>query len=79
MIAMSTKTISLEEEAYERLKRLKRKGESFTDLVNRLTGKRSLLELSGTISEEEASDLRMSVENASKERKEARKESREVG
>ena len=75
---MSTKTISLEEKAYERLKRLKRKGESFTDLVNRLTGKRSLLELSGTLSEKEASELRKSIENASEERKEARKKSLEA-
>lgn len=35
---MGTKTISLTEDAYDRLKDHKREGESFTDVVNRLTG-----------------------------------------
>jgi len=34
---MATKTISLTEEAYERLKAHKREDESFSDVVNRLT------------------------------------------
>ncbi|MFP8953847.1 antitoxin VapB family protein [Natrialbaceae archaeon A-arb3/5] len=34
---MGTKTISLREDAYNRLKDHKREGESFTDVVNRLT------------------------------------------
>lgn len=34
---MGTKTISLTEEAYERLREYKREGESFTDTVLRLT------------------------------------------
>ncbi|WP_248517146.1 antitoxin VapB family protein [Salinarchaeum laminariae] len=35
---MGTKTISLADDAYERLKRHKREGESFSDVVRRLTG-----------------------------------------
>lgn len=35
---MVTKTISLKEEAYKRLKAHKREDESFSDVVNRLTG-----------------------------------------
>lgn len=34
---MGSKNISLREDAYERLKARKREGESFTDVVNRLT------------------------------------------
>lgn len=54
---MATKTISITEEAYERLKVKKEKNESFTDVINRVTGKRSLLELAGILSEEEADRL----------------------
>lgn len=54
---MPTRTISITEEAYERLKMLKEKNESFTDVVNRITGKRSLLELAGILSEEEADKM----------------------
>lgn len=35
---MVTKTIGLDEEAYERLKAEKREGESFSDTVKRITG-----------------------------------------
>jgi len=54
---MPTRTISITEEAYERLKVRKEKNESFTDVINRVTGKRSLLELAGILSEEEADKL----------------------
>lgn len=36
-MCMATKNISLTEDAYERLKACKREGESFSDVVNRLT------------------------------------------
>lgn len=54
---MATKTISISEEAYERLRTRKEKNESFTDVINRVTGKRSLLELAGTLRDEEADKL----------------------
>lgn len=34
---MSTKTVSLRETAYEKLKNLKREGESFSDVVERIS------------------------------------------
>lgn len=48
---MGTKTISLEDSAYERLRAAKRKDESFSGVVNRLTrsNRRSLHELSGLL------------------------------
>jgi predicted CopG family antitoxin len=54
---MSTKTISLDEEAYERLKAHKREGESFSDVIKRISGKPSWTEVAGTLSEEEAKEL----------------------
>lgn len=52
-----TRTISLSEEAYERLKATKRGNESFTDVILRLTGACSLLELAGLLSKEEGEDV----------------------
>lgn len=57
-MCMTTKTVNLSEDAYQRLKSLKREGESFSDVVNRLTGKFALLDLVGTLTEEEAELMR---------------------
>lgn len=35
---MGTRSLTITDEAYERLKERKREGESFTDVINRLTG-----------------------------------------
>lgn len=55
---MATKTINLTEGAYARLQALKREGESFSDVVNRLTGKFALRELVGILDEDAAGRLR---------------------
>jgi len=67
---MPTRTISITEEAYERLKTRKEKNESFTDVINRITGKVSIMELAGILSNEEADKL----ENHIKERRKASRE-----
>jgi len=68
---MPTRTISITEEAYERLKMRKEKNESFTDVINKVTGKRSLLELAGILNDDEANELRKHIQKiraASRER-----------
>ncbi|PSP50839.1 hypothetical protein BRC60_04495 [Halobacteriales archaeon QH_1_68_42] len=56
-----SKSIRLSEEAYERLAAHKREDETFSDVVLRLAGERSLLELAGLLSDEEADELRTAV------------------
>jgi predicted CopG family antitoxin len=47
-----SKSVRLSEEAYERLKALRCENEAISDVVLRLTGERSLLELAGILSDE---------------------------
>ncbi len=59
---MATKTISLDEEVYERLKARKKEGESFSETVKRLAGERSWNEVAGILSEREVRDLESTIE-----------------
>ena len=56
-----SKSIRLSEEAYERLAAHKREDETFSEVVLRLAGERSLLEIAGLLSDEEADELREAV------------------
>lgn len=58
---MGTKNISISEEAYERLAALKKPNESFTEVVNRLTKKRSILDLAGALNVEEGDEIRREI------------------
>ena len=53
--------IRLSEEAYNRLAAHKGEDETFSDVVLRLAGGRSLLELAGILSDEESDALRSAV------------------
>lgn len=65
-----SKSIRLSEEAYERLAAHKEEDETFSEVVLRLAGERSLLELAGILTDEEADALRDAVD----ERRERRGE-----
>jgi len=57
-----SKSIRLSEDAYERLAAHKREEETFSDVVLRLAGERSLLELAGILDDENADAMRAAVE-----------------
>ena len=63
---MGTKNIAISEEAYQRLKALKKPGESFTEVIERMTRSRGVLELSGILSKQEASRLAEAVKESRK-------------
>lgn len=62
-LRMSSRTISLEESAYRRLRAAKRPGESFTDAVNRLlsAGEPSFLDFRGFLPRKAAEELARTV------------------
>ena len=66
-MCMGSRNISISEEAYQRLASLKRPNESFTQVINRLTQKRSILELAGTLSEEDAAEVIENINNLRKD------------
>jgi predicted CopG family antitoxin len=57
-----SKSIRLSEDAYERLAAHKREDETFSDVVLRLAGERSLMEIAGILSDDEADAMRAAVE-----------------
>lgn len=58
-----SKSVRLSEEAYERLKALRREDETLSEVVVRLTGERSFLELAGILSDEQADALEDAIED----------------
>ncbi|WP_336002071.1 antitoxin VapB family protein [Halorientalis halophila] len=58
------KNVRLTEEAYEKLRSRKREEESFSDVVARLAGERSLLELRGMLDEDEADDVEAALDDS---------------
>ena len=64
---MGTKNIAISDEAYQRLKALKKPGESFTEVVERMTRSRGILELSGILSKQEALRVSEAVRESRKE------------
>ena len=55
------RNVRLTEDAYQRLKSRKQAGESFSDTVERIAGERSLLDLAGIISDDEAEEMREAI------------------
>ena len=67
--AMVSRTISLADDAYERLKARKRPHESFSELVRRLTAGPSLLQLTEVMKPESAGRLASAIEENRRQRR----------
>ncbi len=63
---MATKTLTITEDAYERLATLKDETESFSDVIAKITGKVSLLSIAGILSEREADGIEISIKKMRK-------------
>ncbi len=66
---MTTKTISITEEAYNTLKSKKEPNESFSEIIVRLSGRKSLSSFIGVLSPESADALEKSVKESRKRHK----------
>ena len=66
MPSMAFKNISLSVDAYERLKKMKKENESFSEEVMRLTSGERLSELAGTLTDEQAQEYKKNVEEVKK-------------
>lgn len=70
---MPSRTINVTEEAYDLLAALKEERESFTDVIKRLAGERSLYEIVGVLDEGQALKLEARIE-AGRERAKKRRQ-----
>lgn len=66
---MATKSITITEDAYSRLAMLKQENESFSDVINRIVPRRSLLELAGILTDKEGEDLKKIIAKSRKRMK----------
>ncbi len=73
-VCMGTKTISITDDAYKRLASLKKSNESFSLVIQRITGKSLLSNIQGILSKESADRL----EEAIKKRREEHRKMREL-
>ena len=60
---MGTKNIAISDEAYQMLRALKKSGESFTDVIERMTRRSAVLELAGIMSKAEAASVEKRVKD----------------
>ena len=67
---MATKSITITEDAYERLSKHKGSKDSFSDVITRLAGKSSLKDLIGLVSEDMAKELESNIADSRKRMRE---------
>ena len=71
-VCMGTKTISITDDAYQRLASLKKENESFSLVIQRITGVSLLSNIQGILSKESAEELEKNIKKTRKEHAKAR-------
>lgn len=61
---LPSRTLNVTEEAYDLLAALKKENESFTDVIKRLAGERSLTEILGVLDEAQAQKMQARIDAA---------------
>ena len=64
---MGTKNIAISDEAYEKLRSLKRPGESFTGLIERMTRTRRVVDLAGLLTSDEGLEVKKRISELRRE------------
>jgi predicted CopG family antitoxin len=59
---LEAKEIAISNEAYKRLKSLKKPGESFTELIERMTRQQGIHELAGVLTPQEGRSMKETIE-----------------
>jgi predicted CopG family antitoxin len=70
---MATKTISITEDAYKRLACLKKNNESFSMVIERITGKKKISDFCGILSKESAEEYEKAIKKNREERNQLHK------
>lgn len=61
---MATKNISITEDAYDRLARLRKKNESFSEIIIEITGRVKLSDFHGILSKDFADEIKSNIEKS---------------
>ncbi len=75
---MATKTLTITEDAYERLDALKEDNESFSEVIRRLTSKVRLTDFAGILSDEEAKTVKKRISHLREESAKRMEQTRKV-
>ena len=70
LVIMATKTITITEAAYEKLKMRKKENESFSEVINRVMPYTDWADFVGVLSEKSANKLERSIRESRKESEE---------
>lgn len=63
-VYMSTRTVRLDDEVYERIRSAKREDETFSEAIERLIGDVSLLDLAGNLDATAAAEAKAAIERS---------------